>query len=118
METIISSYPRHAPAGTSLLGEMTPSLSFKIHDQATGGKSGRPKPELEALKLSALIPAVTARLGHHPLLAVLAEANFVLHSWLPRNESKSRAAQELRTGEKLVSFWSGPDPCAPSPRLV
>jgi hypothetical protein len=33
---------------------------LKIHDQATGGKSGRPKPELEALKRSALILAVTA----------------------------------------------------------
>jgi hypothetical protein len=33
---------------------------LKIHDQATGGKSGRPKPELETLKRSALILAVTA----------------------------------------------------------
>lgn len=31
-----------------------------MHDQATGGKAGRPKPELEALKRSALILAVTA----------------------------------------------------------
>jgi hypothetical protein len=31
-----------------------------IHDQETGGKSGRPEPRLEALKRSALILAVTA----------------------------------------------------------
>src|SRR6202043_2002826 len=33
---------------------------LEIHDQATGGKAGRPKPELEVLKRSALILAVTA----------------------------------------------------------
>jgi len=33
---------------------------LSIHDQATGRKSGRPKPKLEALKRSALILAVTA----------------------------------------------------------
>src|SRR5438034_514622 len=33
---------------------------IKIHDEYTGAKPGRPKPELEALKRAALILAVTA----------------------------------------------------------
>jgi hypothetical protein len=33
---------------------------LEIHDQITGNKAGRPKPELEAIKRSALILTVTA----------------------------------------------------------
>lgn len=60
------SYPSDAIIGaTSARWDFTAARDdaitlLRIHDQETGGKSGRPEPRLEALKRSALILAVTA----------------------------------------------------------
>jgi hypothetical protein len=43
-------------------------------------------------------PRRPGRLSHHPLLAVLAEANFVLHSWLPSGNTGA--------GQGVVQFLS------------
>jgi hypothetical protein len=53
-------------------------------------------------------PRRPGRLSHHPLLAVLAEANFVLHSWLRRGNAGASqgAAQFLSEALSLLGDQS------------
>jgi hypothetical protein len=86
-------------------------ILLKMHDQATGGKAGRPKPELEALKRSALILAVTAwesfiedtvtdqldgllKRTSNPA-SILWLFNRIAHEWLDQNRSGKRQPPDL-----------------------
>jgi hypothetical protein len=87
-------------------------ILLTIHDQATGGKAGRPKRELAALKRSALILAVTAwesfvedTVTEH-LKTLLAKNkapetmssvfNAIAHEWSDPNRSGTRKPPEYR----------------------
>jgi hypothetical protein len=49
----------------------------------------------------ATILAAQADSSHHPLLAVLAEANFVLHAWLRSGNSRTSQGAVQFSGEAL-----------------
>lgn len=72
---------RETPARTDFTATRDHAITLvRIHDQATGGGKGRPPQELEALKRSALILAVTAW------------ESFVEDSFTERVEAKLKAA--------------------------
>lgn len=88
-------------------------MLLRIHDRETGRKSGRPKPELEALKRSALILSVTAwesfvedtvteqldkllKRTKDPV-AISHVFNHIAEEWLNRTDNGARRAPDLIT---------------------
>jgi hypothetical protein len=58
-------------------------------------------------------PRRPGRLSHHPLLAVLAEANFVLHSWLRSGNAGAATSSVYNTCSRYTQLRT-PLSCLPS----